>query len=198
MNILHFRLDGTSPLLIHNGILSDPLDPRTKAIAAVSKGRNKTDREHERLAELEFHGCLYLSEKAPHVPVIPADNLQKVLIEGARKAKLGKAFESGTYVVNDAPIIYDGPKVDKLYADKRFCFRKGVVIAKRRVMRTRPIFREWMIEMQVEFDPEQVNATDVGEALTVAGGRIGLGDWRPRYGRFEAEESKRPKRSKQI
>lgn len=188
MNVLHFRLEGTSPLLLHNGILSDPLDPRTKAIAAVTKGRNKTDREHERVAELEFHGSLYLSEKVPHVPVLPADNLQKVLIEGARKAKLGKAFEAGTYVLADAPILYDGPKaIDKLYADERFRYRKGVVVQKRRVMRTRPIFRIWAVEMAVEFDPEQVNKTDVIEALTVAGGRVGIGDWRPRYGRFEAK-----------
>jgi hypothetical protein len=53
-----------------------------------------------------------------------------------------------------------------------------------RVIRTRPIFREWSAELVVKFLPSLLNEKDVRSFLVTAGEQIGLLDWRPRFGRF--------------
>ena len=47
--------------------------------------------------------------------------------------------------------------------------------------------RIWQAELVVDFLPHLLNAADVTNFLTTAGEQVGIGDWRPRYGRFFAE-----------
>jgi hypothetical protein len=54
-------------------------------------------------------------------------------------------------------------------------------------MRTRPIFRQWAATIIVDFLPDQLNARDVIELAEVGGRIIGIGDWRPKFGRFTTE-----------
>ncbi|HXJ49152.1 MAG TPA: hypothetical protein VNF91_08290, partial [Candidatus Acidoferrum sp.] len=56
-----------------------------------------------------------------------------------------------------------------------------------RVMRTRPRFPSgWRCAFEITLMPSAgVNVEDVRQALTVAGALSGLGDFRPRYGRFK-------------
>ncbi len=65
---ISLRLVGVGPMLMHNSRLGDPLDPITKALAAITSKRLKTEADHMRIAELEFHGSLYLHHGAPCLP----------------------------------------------------------------------------------------------------------------------------------
>jgi len=56
-----------------------------------------------------------------------------------------------------------------------------------RVARTRPVFREWSANVRLHIEPTLVNVARVDEWMRVAGTQIGIGDWRPQYGRFTAE-----------
>ena len=60
---------GSSVLMTHNERLADRLDEFTRAIAAISKKRNKTEADEEEIGRLEFYGGLYT---APQI-VSPAD-----------------------------------------------------------------------------------------------------------------------------
>src|SRR5947207_12190936 len=82
---------GTSPLLMHNGRLVDPLDPIVKKIKEVSSKRVTTDQDHEDMARLEWLGGIYFDGSVG--PSIPAPNLMKCLIEGARLTRNGKKIE---------------------------------------------------------------------------------------------------------
>lgn len=55
-----------------------------------------------------------------------------------------------------------------------------------RITRTRPIFTDWSTEVEGAFDPNVLDRKDVENFAQIAGAYIGVGDWRPRYGRFEA------------
>jgi hypothetical protein len=59
-----------------------------------------------------------------------------------------------------------------------------VKIGTSRVMRTRPIFQEWAADIEVKFNPVLLNASEIEEFLAAAGELEGIGDWRPRFGRF--------------
>ena len=54
-----------------------------------------------------------------------------------------------------------------------------------RIMRTRPIFNDWSAVIHLDFEDSILNESDVVDFATKAGAVVGVGDWRPRYGRFE-------------
>lgn len=177
---------GTSALLMHNGRLADPLDPAAKALKAVNGKRGKTDADHETVARLDFLGGLYHD---PDIgPYIPADNIWKTLQVAARKTKQGKLVEEGVIITSDVnPLSYEGPRdAESLYADKNFVFRKTVVMQRQRIARTRPIFPQWRCAAEGILDETVLNLADLRAIADRAGNLVGLGDWRPRFGRFTA------------
>jgi hypothetical protein len=74
-----------------------------------------------------------------------------------------------------------------MFASGDFTHTIGVKVGMAKVMRTRPIFRNWSINAIAQYDPDVLNLRDVEEIATDAGKLVGLGDWRPKHGRFEAE-----------
>lgn len=177
------RLTGVSPLVCHNGQLADPLNYWSRELKRVTSKRHKVEADMEEAARIEFFGGLYLNEAG--APVIPADLVQATLIAGAKKSKQGPQAKSAMIVLHDSPIEYDGPKVkEDLWNDQRFRLRVAVKVGTSKVMRTRPIFHDWAVNTEVQYLPELVNAQDLKEWAYAAGTQIGIGDWRPRYGRF--------------
>lgn len=183
---VRINIQGTCPLLMHNIRLADPLDPIAKAMKAVSGKRKKTDDDLLQLARLEFEGGLYLSPTVG--PYIPGVNIEKAIQTGAKITKQGKQVERGLFVTdNEVPLLYKGPRtVDELWADANFRSSMAVKVGQARVMRTRPIFNEWALEAEANVDPGLLDIDNLQAILSDAGAMAGIGDYRPRYGRFEA------------
>jgi hypothetical protein len=183
---LRFRITSAVPLLMHNGRLADPLDEHARAMARVADKRPKTEADHERLAELEFLGGLYLSGG---VPCIPAEMMEAALVKAATQRRRGAKARAGLVVRDNLALTYEGPTEPRaLWADERFRLRAPVRIGVNRVMRTRPMFRDWSAALVVEYLPALLNASDVRGFLVLAGEQVGVGDWRPRFGRFWVED----------
>ncbi|MGR0185432.1 hypothetical protein [Azospirillum aestuarii] len=179
---LKFKIIGVSPLLMHNGQLADPLNLFAKSIAEISSKRKKTDADHVEMGRREFYGSLYMSGGRP---CIPGEMMEAVLIAGAKKEKKGNQAKAGILVENNSPLLYDGPTTaEDLWADERFRLRVPVKVGTAKVMRTRPRFDNWSAEIEVKFLPTMVNAREVKSFLQAAGEQVGIGDWRPRFGRF--------------
>jgi hypothetical protein len=182
---LKFRLAGASPLICHNGQLADPLNSISKEMERVSSKRAKTDADFEELARLEFLGGLYLDNGEP---CIPGEVIEAALVEAAKKMRRGQQAKAGIISQGNFPIQYDGPRTaNELWADERFRLVAGVKVQRNKVMRTRPIFREWASEISVDFMPGQLNRSEVEEMVRTAGTVVGIGDWRPKFGRFMAQ-----------
>ncbi len=182
---LRFRITGVCPLLLHNGRLADPLDEHAKAMAQVSAKRKKTEADHRRLSELEWMGSLYLDGGRP---CIPGEMLEAALVKAASLQRRGLKAKAGIVVRDNPTIDYDGPgDLDSLWRDGRFILRCGARVGTSRIMRTRPMFKECQAEAVVEFLSHLLNAQDVVGYMNTAGEQIGVGDWRPRFGRFTAE-----------
>ncbi len=179
---LRMKWTGIAPLILHNGQLSDPLSKWSKDSKKISSKRAKTDADHEQMAKIEFLGSLYIYNNAP---CIPAENIEAALTDGAKKLRRGVDAKAGLFVMNHSPIIYDGPTDPiELWNTESFRSRVSAKIQKSRIMRTRPIFREWAIDVHVEFEDSLLNKVDVLEFAARAGSICGIGDWRPRHGRF--------------
>lgn len=193
MNTLRIKLTGLRPLVLHNGLLADPLNPLVvKQKAITAKKNKKTDADNQELAWLEWYGGLYLNNKKEIV--MPSDNIERCVQLGAQKQRLGKDFSAGVFMTEPEVKIYhpaiDGRKLTDLYEDPdgRFTLRKGVVIQKNRIIRVRPMIPTgWTLQCTLEYDETLVNERALKRALLDAGTYIGLGDWRPKFGRFTHE-----------
>lgn len=183
-----FTLDitGKVPLLMHSARLSDPIDPATRAMAKISGKRKKTDEDHAELARLEHVGSLYLDEQGPFMP---GANIEACLFRAASKYKLMSALKTALLVPGEAnPLLYKGPRdAAGLWADGGFTHRASVKVGQARVMRTRPVFHAWAVVVSGELDTEVIDPDAFVQIVDTAGRLIGLGDWRPRFGRFGAE-----------
>lgn len=183
---LSFKIIGLAPLLMHNGQLADPLNPHSRSIAEMTGKRKKTDADHVEVGRREFLGSLYLMNGEP---CIPAEMFEAALIKGAMKEKRGPQAKAGLLIENNSRLEYAGPRDPKaLWTDDRFRLRVGVKIGQAKVMRTRPRFDGWSAELDVKFLPSMLNAREIGGFLTTVGEQIGIGDWRPRFGRFSVAE----------
>lgn len=183
--LMKFRLTSDAALIMHSGRTVDPLDKYSKMMKAISSKRKKTDSDLEELARLEFHAGLYINDDGP---VIPANVVDACIIDAAKKNREGVLAKSGFFTVGSAPLEYDGPRTAaELWQDERFRLSVPVRVQTARVIRTRPIFNEWALTCTVQYEDSVVNAATVAGWFNVAGTLVGLGDWRPRYGRFQAQ-----------
>jgi hypothetical protein len=189
---MDFRITitGTTALIMNNARMANPLDPAAKSYKAASGKRQKTDADHEELFRLGHNGSMY--HDADIGPYLPGDNIWKTLHEGAMKHKLGPKIKEGVIIITDVnPVAYKGPRdVDGLWANENFRFINmrvtGSGSRRVRVPFCRPIFREWLTEADGTYDDGIIDLAELQLIADTAGARVGICDWRPRYGRFSA------------
>lgn len=102
METMKVKWVGTVPMLMHNERLADPLDPHTKALAALTSTRGnakKTDAHVEDVARAEWEGGLY--HDVDIGPFVPGYNVRACIREGAKLSKLGREIERAVHVVED-------------------------------------------------------------------------------------------------
>lgn len=181
---LRVKITGETPLLLHNGQLADPLNEWSKKIKAVSGKRKKTDADHEEISRLEWFGGLYLKDGRP---CIPGENLEAMIVDGAKKQKNGQQAKAGVVVEDNCHITNGGADLSdlkSLWANQDYRLRVAVRVKDAKVYRTRPMFKEWSLDnVEVKYDPDLLNEAQVFQAISDAGS---LGDGRPKYGRFTA------------
>lgn len=186
MKLIEVTIEGITPTLTHNGQLSDPMNKWAKAIKEISGKRDKSDDDYVAMARLEWYGSLYLNDQEQ--PCWPSECIESLLISAAKKSKEGPKAKTGLLIEGMFPILHPGPKaIDDLWADEGYRMRSPVRVGTSRVIRTRPIFRQWSIDLQIYFSPEVVNKANVMQWLAVGGREVGLSDWRPKYGRYEVK-----------
>lgn len=181
-------LVGVAPLLMHNVQLADPLNPVAQELKRLTKKRNKTEEDIFAIRKVEWLGGLY--RDVDGTIGIPSDNILALVIHGARKRKLGKDAAAGVFDAQPFyPLQYKGPRdPERLYESAGFVdYRGAVPRGQGRVMRARPRFSDWKLPIQLAVNTDVIDVESVLLALETAGDVVGLGDWRPRFGRFTLE-----------
>ena len=183
MEKVNVKIKGVAPLIVHNGQLANPLYHYSKELKSLTGKRKKTDDDLKKIAKLEWFGGLYVEGGKP---IIPGVAIESMLVNAAKRDRLGKLFKAGLFTNKNFPIIYDGPKdLEKLWKDEKFRLTTSVVVKMSRIIRTRPIFPEWQLETEIVYHPNVLNEVQIMDAFKAAGDFIGLCEWRPKYGRFE-------------
>jgi len=63
--------------------------------------------------------------------------------------------------------------------------RRPAVIQRQRIVKSRPRFNSWQIEFTINFDETRIKKETLKQVLEEAGQSKGIGDYRPKFGRFE-------------
>ena len=172
-------ITGVTPLIIHNGRTANPLDPYAKKLKSLTSKRNKTDEDHEAILMTQWEAALYFSESIGLY--MPSENLFAAFSKAARKHKLGTKVGG---ICFDHPIGYPiitehHSSLDELKAEKRNKFFKTVTIQKSKTLSCRPIFYNWKIDFEFEFERDVIDVSEIMTILQTLNGRVGLGVWTP-------------------
>lgn len=160
---------GTAPLLQNRFAVEENPENKSKI-----KGKVYVDKD-------EAEKKLYLDGKKV---CQPANHFEASMIKASTNFKFeGKktykdAFKGGIFV-NPMMIPH---KYQKWEID-----RQPVVIQRSRVMRARPRFDKWELSFEIMVIDDRISSSVVKEVLQYAGLYTGIGDMRPRYGRFEVK-----------
>lgn len=186
---IRITLTGQTPLLMHNDRLVDPLDPHTRELRRLTKITNPTDEILEERYRAEFMGAIRWSEDSgPH---LLGTQIHKSIVQAARLSKGGKSVERGLIMLPDSvevPLHYDGPMDPDDLWKAGFYYRCSVGVGQKRVMRTRPRFRQWGAEAEFELLEDLLNPDALTDYADTAGRVIGVGDGRIiGFGRYAAK-----------
>jgi hypothetical protein len=177
---------------MHSPDTANPLHPIAILIKDITSKHHtkKTEDDILELARLSFIGACYWDDQIGYY--IPSDNIEASIKEGAAKNKNGKKIVMAVSIVSSKiPLITDAGKIppktlcnDLEFNDTRFVnVKNGSQESK--ILRTRPRFERWELEFEAKLETSELQISDFVTAVEKAGIYGGLGDYRPKYGRFE-------------
>lgn len=179
-------LDYASPLIHHSEVLADPISPEAKWVKEISSKTKKSDADHYELSWREWCTGMYFDDEVG--PILPTSNIIASLHEGAKMLRLGTTIEKGGILpeVDFVALEYDGPRTkEEMWKAGTFCLRKGVVISRKRVHKSRPMFSNWKATATLTVDPFLLDFDKVENIARYAGRYIGIGDNRKKgWGRY--------------
>jgi hypothetical protein len=118
-------------------------------------------------------------------PCLPGRVIEGTIINGAKKEKKGPSAKCGMFCEGNFDLEYEGPRTpDELFDNDDFRDVQPVKVGQAKVMRCRPIFKNWEATIIVNYDDELINPEELERWLGIAGQQVGIGDFRPRHGRF--------------
>jgi len=174
MSKIKVTIKGTCPLLQHRFSTpeEDPKWTKQTGLRDYSK---------------EVLKALYADDEGK--PYQPSDHILGALIKASTDFKIpGKGKKTYKDLIQSALFIYPDAiphKIPKWVVDRR-----PVVIQRSRIIRERPRFDEWELSFEIDITDEQLPVDAVRKIIEHAGNRKGLGDFRPRFGRFMVSEFK--------
>lgn len=171
---------------MHNGQTADPLNYWSKQIKSISSKRSKVDSDYEELSRLEWFAGLYTKDKKP---CIPGNLIEACVREAGKTKKLGKVIVAAFFCDEVFPLDFpdQGKELDELFLDDEYRFTVNVRIQNARLPRTRARFNTWSSNIEVHYDDSVIDENTMLELLEISGNK-GLGDWRPKFGRFTVEK----------
>lgn len=112
---------------------------------------------------------------------VPSTWIEGALLKAAKEFKLEKrkscydAIKGGVFVEQDK-IRLSNKKYEIDY--------RPVVIQRARIMRARPLFKDWSLEFVLVVNDDRIIPETVKDIIEYSGSYVGIGDFRPKFGRF--------------
>jgi hypothetical protein len=174
--VIECSIEGTAPLLQHR--FDDKKDTE-KAIKVGGK------RDYSGAAEASLYrgvdGVIY--QPSTHIEGAMLKAASNYQIGGRGKKTYRDLFKSAVLVSPDA-IPH---KIQDFTIDRR-----AVIVMRARIMRERPLFAVWGLDFEINIMDDQIPDEVVNQILCHAGQYVGIGDFRPKFGRFMVTKFLKP------
>lgn len=189
MYLVDVTIKGDAPLLQHRFPVPD--------LASMTKGGTKQTGAKDYTEEWREH--LYVTKD--NQVYQPATHIEGALVKSSVNFKItgkrGKTYKDlfrAAVFVTPEEILHDVDEPDELDTDADkylYLDMRPVVIQRARIVRIRPAFKPgWTLSFQIQVIDDQINEVLVQDVLTLAGKSVGIGDFRPKFGRFSVVEFK--------
>ena len=183
------KLTSNGPLLLKSDRLANPMAQITKDYKKLTSDTalKKTDEGQMMIARHEYLAGFYDDEKGVR---LPAGNVWKSLVMGARKYRKGKEVEGGVVMLdNMIEFEFKGPKNhEKLWENLDFVDARTVVLrGGSRIMCYRPLLKEWVLTLNVAYDPSLIDLDNMLMYWETAGMVCRIGTYRTLFGRYTVE-----------
>lgn len=113
----------------------------------------------------------------------PSTHIEGAMLKASSNYKIvGRGKKTYKDLVKSAVLVSPDAIVHKNQnwtVDKR-----AVIIGRARIMRERPKLTEWGLEFELHLLDDQLKVEVVNQILIYAGQYVGIGDYRPKFGRF--------------
>lgn len=182
MYTIDVQVEGTAPLLQHRFPM-----PEFETMGKGSKRQTGATDYTEEWREYFYANGKGIYQPAVHFESAMIKAAVNFKIQGKRGKSYKDLFKAAVFVTPDeilhgieVPETLDMDGDKPLYLDAR-----PVVISRARVVRLRPAFKPgWKLDFIVEVIDDTIHHEVVNDVLTLAGKTVGVGDYRPRFGRF--------------
>ena len=184
MYTVEVKIRGIAPLLQHRYPMPTP-ESISKGGKATTGSPDYTDEWRQSLY-VTVDGEVY--QPSSHIERAMAKTAVNFKIPGKRGKTYRDLFTATVFVTPDQilhgvknPEELDYDPTARLYIDQR-----PVVVSRARVVRARPAFSiGWTLAFTIEVMDGEISAELVHDVLSLAGKQAGIGDHRPKFGRFQ-------------
>lgn len=183
MYAVNVEITGTAPLMQHRFPMPEPGDT-AKGATRSTGAKDYTQEWHDYFYETPD---AKIFQPAAHIEGAMVKAATSFKIQGKRGKTYKDLFRAAVFVTPDqiphnvdVPASLDADADKPLYIDIR-----PVVVQRSRVVRMRPCFKAgWKLAFAVEVIDDTIHPELVHDILTLAGKTVGIGDFRPKFGRF--------------
>jgi hypothetical protein len=184
---------GVSPLLQNNPQTVDRFNKYTQAMARINAKKTKrTDDDYRELQDIEVRAKIYFD---PDLGIyVPSTWVTSAIAANSfRTIKTSKADIRGAVFATEPrlKLTYRGAEKVKQPEDivGNSQFRTSLTLKQGqvRVVKAAPIFHDWSFRFLLEFDDKIIDPGSLEHVIKYSAKYGGFGDFRPTYGRAEAE-----------
>ncbi len=171
------EVEGVSPYLMHR-FASEKAD--------VAGERKSGRKDYKSEAEI----ALYKDEQG--TIYVPATQIEGAIIKSASDFRIaGKGKKTFKDLAKSA--IWVRPDCVPIEPQDWVLDERAVVVQKSRVLRYRPRWNQWRLKFDLQVLEDQFPEDILKQILDNAGAFVGIGDFRPRFGRFIVTSFKKMK-----
>lgn len=179
MKAIKVKIQGISPLLQHRYVFVDEKEEDAK------RRSGKKDYSGEWKKALYWDDKLGVIQPGVHIEAAMIKAAVSFQIPGKGKKTYKDLFKSAVFVSPDyIPHGLKGSPEDLVKKGKITIDRRLVRVNNSGVERLRPLFKDWALEFTIEVHDDQISDDTVQQILEHAGRYVGIGDYRPKFGRF--------------
>lgn len=173
--ILPIRIEGISPLMIHNFS-----EKARKQIEETQTAKDKVKKKREPKDYVaEFNGARYISTAG--WDGVNAAALRNAMIGACRMIDgLPMTRAKGLIFIIAQGRDKEGTALVQILGNKAVHDKRPVRLSDGGTdMRNRPRYDNWACEFEIQFDADAISATDIANLLARAGSQGGIGELRP-------------------